>query len=87
MYMKSKKIGILPIKKINSILNVIIFPIIRLWCGYTYRAVQHARELVNLRGTGVILRPYPDELLEVMGAEDARVPGEVVEVVHDDSHK
>ena len=36
---------------------------------------------------GVKLCPGGDELSQVVGAEDGGVPGEVVEVVHDDGHE
>ena len=36
---------------------------------------------------GVVLGPDADELVEVVRAEDGGVPGEVVEVVHDDRHE
>ena len=36
---------------------------------------------------GVKLCPGGDELAQVVGAEDGGVPGEVVEVVHDDGHE
>ena len=35
----------------------------------------------------VILCPNGFELIQVMGAQDGPVPGEVVKVVHDDSYK
>ena len=35
-------------------------------------------------GVGVVLAPQPDELVEVVRAEDAPVPGQVVKVVQDD---
>ena len=35
----------------------------------------------------VILGPDPDVLVQVMGTQDGRVPGQVLKVVHDDSHK
>ena len=38
-------------------------------------------------GVGVVLAPQPDELVEVVGAEDGPVTGQVVEVVHDDGHE
>ena len=37
--------------------------------------------------TWIKVRPCGDELSKVMGPEDGGVPGEVVEVVHDDGHK
>ena len=41
----------------------------------------------DLHSTGIKVRPCSDELPEMMGPEDGRVPREVVEVVHDDGHK
>ena len=38
-------------------------------------------------GVGVILGPEVHELAEVVRPEDGPVAGEVVEVVHDDSHE
>ncbi len=43
------------------------------------------RPTVDLRCTWVILGPDPEELVQVMGSQDGRVSGEIVEVVHDDS--
>ena len=39
------------------------------------------------RGAGVVLGPDPHELVQVVSPEDGGVPGQVVEVVHDDGHK
>ena len=39
------------------------------------------------RGARVVLSPDADELVQVVGAEDGGVAGEVVEVVHDDGHE
>ena len=36
---------------------------------------------------GVILRPDPDEFVEVVGSEDGGVSGQIVEVVHNDSYE
>ena len=41
---------------------------------------------ISLRA-GVILRPDPDEFVEVVGSEDGGVSGQIVEVVHNDSHE
>lgn len=38
-------------------------------------------------GRRVVLGPDPDELVQVVGTQDGRVPCEVLEVVHDDGHK
>jgi len=38
-------------------------------------------------GVRIVLAPKPDKLVKMVGAQDGPVPGEVVEVVHDDSHK
>lgn len=49
--------------------------------------LQHVVHLgvVDLtRGVGIVLGPYPDELVEMMGAENRRVSRQVIEVVHDD---
>ena len=43
--------------------------------------------LGNLHSTGVELCPGGYELPQVVGAEDGGVPGQVVEVVHDDGHE
>ncbi len=37
-----------------------------------------------LRSTGIIFWPRGDELSQVMGTQNGRVSGQVVEVVHDD---
>ena len=42
---------------------------------------------VSYLGVWVVLGPQPHELVEVVGAEDGPVAGEVVEVVHDDGHE
>ena len=42
---------------------------------------------VSYLGVRVVLGPQPHELVEVVGAEDGPVAGEVVEVVHDDGHE
>ena len=39
----------------------------------------------DLRSTRVVLGPDGDELSQVVRPQDGRVPGQVVEVVHDDS--
>ena len=39
------------------------------------------------RGARVVLRPDPHELVQVVSPEDGGVPGQVVEVVHDDGHE
>ena len=41
----------------------------------------------DLLCTGIVLRPDPDELVQVVSPEDGAVPGQVVEVVHDNSHE
>ena len=41
---------------------------------------------ISLRA-GVILRPDPDEFVQVMGTEDGGVPRKIVKIVHDDSNK
>ena len=41
----------------------------------------------DLRSTGIKICPGRDELPEVVRAEDGGVPGQVVEVVHDDGHE
>ena len=38
-------------------------------------------------GVGVVLGPESDELPQVVEPEDGPVPGQVVEVVHDDGHE
>ena len=38
-------------------------------------------------GVGVVLAPEAHELVEVVGAEDGPVAGQVVKVVHDDGHE
>ena len=38
-------------------------------------------------GIWVILRPQCDELIEVVRPEDGPITGQVVKVVHDDSHE
>ncbi len=38
-------------------------------------------------GVGVVLGPEGDELPQVVEPEDGPVPGQVVEVVHDDGNK
>ena len=43
--------------------------------------------LGNLHSTGVEFCPGGYELPQVVGAEDGGVPGQVVEVVHDDGHE
>ena len=40
-----------------------------------------------VRGAGVVLGPDPDELVQVVSAQDGRVSRQVVEVVHDDGHE
>ena len=35
----------------------------------------------------IVVGPDPNVLIKVMGAEDGRVPGQVVKVVHDDGHE
>ena len=49
--------------------------------------VVHLRVVDVPRGARVVLSPDADELVEVVGAEDGGVAGEVVEVVHDDRHE
>lgn len=39
------------------------------------------------RGAGVVLRPDSNEFVQVMRSQDAWVPGQIVEVVHDDGHE
>ena len=46
-----------------------------------------AEDCSNSLCAGVVLCPDADELVEVVRAEDGGVPGEVVEVVHDDGHE
>lgn len=41
----------------------------------------------DVLGLGVVLRPYPFELIQVMRPQDGPVARQVVKVVHDDSHK
>ena len=41
----------------------------------------------TLRRAWVVFGPDPDELVQVMGSENGRVPSEVIEVVHDDSNE
>ena len=41
----------------------------------------------HLLSTGVVLGPDSDELVQVVGAQDGAVSGEVVKVVHDDGHE
>ena len=41
----------------------------------------------DLPGSGVVLCPDADELVEVVRAQDGRVSGQVLKVVHDDRHK
>ena len=43
--------------------------------------------MVYLRSTWIVLCPDPDVLLEVVGAQDAGVPGQVVEIIHYHSNK
>ena len=40
-----------------------------------------------LRRARVVLRPDSDELVEMVGPQDGRVSGQVVEVVHDDGNE
>ena len=40
--------------------------------------------LTVLLGAWIVFGPDPDELVEMMSAEDGRVSGQVVKVVHDD---
>ena len=49
--------------------------------------VVHLGVVDVARGARVVLSPDPDELVQVVGAEDGGVAGEVVEVVHDDGHE
>lgn len=51
----------------------------------TLRATHNLRG--DLLSAGIILGPDPDELIEVVGAEDGGVPREVIKVVHDDRHE
>ena len=41
----------------------------------------------NVPGSGVVLGPNPDKLVQVMRSQDGRVSGQVLKVVHDDRHK
>lgn len=41
----------------------------------------------HLPGSGVVLCPHSDELIEVVRPEDGGVAGQVLKVVHDDGHK
>ena len=41
----------------------------------------------DLRSARVVLGPDGDELSQVVRPENGRVPGQVVEVVHDDGHE
>lgn len=41
----------------------------------------------DLRGSWVYLSPLPHKLIQVMGAKDRAVSGQVVKVIHDDRHK
>ena len=43
--------------------------------------------MCDSRSTGIILRPYGNELPQVMRPQNGRVPGQVVEVVHDDGYE
>ena len=57
------------------------------------RRVHVLQHVVHLRvenpagGARVVLGPNPQELVQVVGAQNGRVPGQVVEVVHDDGHE
>lgn len=42
---------------------------------------------LDLRGTGIVLGPDPDKLVQMMRTQDGRVSGQVVKVVHDDCHE
>lgn len=46
--------------------------------------VVHLRVVDLAGGVRIVLGPDPHELVEMMRAQDRRVPGEVIEVVHDD---
>lgn len=39
------------------------------------------------RGVWVVFRPYPNKFVQVMSTQNRRVPGQVIEVVHDDCHE
>ena len=47
----------------------------------------HVRVVYVATPTGVIVRPHPQELVQVMSPQDGLVSRQVVKVVHDDSHK
>ena len=48
---------------------------------------HHVHVLDEALGVRVVLRPEVDKLPEMVRAEDGPVPGQVVEVVHDDGDK
>lgn len=46
--------------------------------------VVHLRVMDLAGGVRIVLGPDPDELVEMVRAQDRRVAGEIIEVVHDD---
>ena len=48
---------------------------------------HHVHVLDEALGVRVVLRPEVDKLSEMVRAEDGPVPGQVVEVVHDDGYE
>ena len=49
--------------------------------------VEVAKNKNDLHSTRIIFWPGGDKLSQVMGAQDGRVSGQVVEVVHDDGNE
>ena len=41
----------------------------------------------HLLGFGIVLRPEPDKLIQVVGPQDGPIPRQVVKVIHDDGDK
>ena len=48
---------------------------------------DHVHVLDPALGIRVVLTPEPDKLVEMVRTENGPIPGQVVEVVHDDSDK
>lgn len=49
--------------------------------------VRKSLKIFHLRSTGIVLSPDTDVLVKMMWAKYWRVPSQIIEVIHDDSHK
>lgn len=54
---------------------------------HVFEHVVHLAVVDLACGVGVVFSPYPNELVEMMSAQDRRVPGEVVKIVHNYSNE